>query len=158
MERSSRSAPAGFTLLELLVVLAIMAGLVAIAVPQFSKLYSRVRASYERTDLEQQLLALPQQVRQRGRGGVLLDPSQEGTPGSAAADIAPPGGGEFEHWEHLRLDLPSGWAMRVPQPIFYRFTGMCGGGEVDFSSPPTVLRYNLVPPLCRPRLAENHAP
>jgi|SRR5579863_9285604 len=158
MGRSSRMALAGFTLLELLVVLAIMAGLIAIAVPQFLQLYRRVRASFERTDLEQQLLALPQLVRQRGRGGVLLDPSQEGAPGSPAADIAPPGESEFEHWERLRLDLPSGWTMRVPQPIFYRFTGMCGGGEVDFSSPPTVLRYNLIPPLCRPRLAEPNAP
>jgi len=157
MNRSSRMAPAGFTLLELLVVLAIMAGLIAIAAPQFSQLYSRVRASFERADLEQQLLELPQLVRQRGRGGVLLDPSQELAPGSAAADIVPPGSGGFEQWETLRLNLPPGWAMRVPKPVFYRFNGACGGGEVDFSAPPALLHYNLIAPLCRPRLAEANA-
>lgn len=157
MERPSHTGLAGFTLLELLVVLVIMAGLVAIAVPQFSQLYGRVRVSYERADLEQQLLALPQLVRQRGRGGVLLDPSEEPAPGSKLADIVPPGSSEFEQWERLRLELPAGWAMRVPKPVFYRFTGACSGGEVDFSLPPTMLRYNLVPPLCRPRLAEANA-
>jgi prepilin-type N-terminal cleavage/methylation domain-containing protein len=158
MDRSSRTALAGFTLLELLVVLAIIAGLVAIAVPQFSQLYSRVRASFERADLEQQLLELPQLVRQRGRGGVLLDPSQELAPGSAAADIVPPGSSGFEQWETLRLNLAPGWAMRVPKPVFYHFTGACNGGEVDFSLPPTVLRYNLIAPLCRPRLADANVP
>lgn len=158
MGRSSRAALAGFTLLELLIVLAIMAGLVAIAVPQFSQLYSRVRASFERADIEQQLLQLPQLVRQRGRGGILLDPSQQPAPGGALADIVPPESSEFEQWGTLRLDLPSGWTMRVPRPIFYRFTGVCSGGEVDFSLPPTLLRYTLVAPLCRPRLAEANAP
>jgi prepilin-type N-terminal cleavage/methylation domain-containing protein len=158
MERSSRIALAGFTLLELLIVLAIMAGLVAIAVPQFSQLYSRVRASFERADLERQLFELPQLVRQRGRGGVLLDPTQEPAPGTAAAAIEPPGSSGFEQWEMLRINLPPGWAMRVPKPVFYRFTGACSGGEVDFSLPPSLLRYNLIPPLCRPRLAEANAP
>jgi prepilin-type N-terminal cleavage/methylation domain-containing protein len=158
MDRSSSTTAVGFTLLELLVVLAIMAGLVAIMVPQFLQLYSRVRVSLERDELEQQLLELPQLVRQRGRGGVLLDPSQEFDPASAAIDIAPPGINGFEQWEELRLNLPPGWVMRVPKPVFYRFTGACSGGEVDFSLPPAVLRYNLIPPLCRPRLAAAHAP
>jgi general secretion pathway protein G len=147
----------GFTLLELLIVLAIMAGLVAIAVPQFLQLYSRVSASFERADLERQILELPQLVRQRGRGGVLLDPAQELAPGSAAADSVPPGSSGFEQWDTLRLELPPGWAMRVPKPVFYRFTGVCSGGEVDLSLPPTVLRYKLIPPLCRPRLADANA-
>jgi len=158
MAQPSRMALAGFTLLELLIVLAIMAGLVAIAVPQFSQLYNRVRASFDRADLEQQLLQLPQLVRQRGRSGVLLDPNQPSAPGDAAAGIEPEGSGGFDQWEPLRVDLPAGWAMRVPKPVFYRFTGACSGGEVDFLLPPALLRYKLTPPLCRPQLAEANAP
>jgi prepilin-type N-terminal cleavage/methylation domain-containing protein len=157
MDRPSCIASAGFTLLELLIVLAIMAGLLAIAVPQFSRLYDRVSASFERGDLERQMLELPQLVRQRGQGGVLLDPSVEVTPGGEAPDRARPENSGFEQWQRLRLNLPPGWEMRVPKPVFYRFTGACSGGEVDFSLPPTVLRYNLIPPLCRPLLADADA-
>jgi prepilin-type N-terminal cleavage/methylation domain-containing protein len=139
----------GFTLLELLVVLLIMTGLLAIALPQFAQLFARVRASYERTDIERQLYELPQVVRAQGRGGVLFDPSQ----GGAAAETPPDGvvTGELQHWEILRVVLPRGWEMRVPQPVYYRFTGACSGGEVDLSLPPTVFRYALAPPLCRPQ-------
>jgi len=139
----------GFTLLELLVVLAVLAGLLAVALPRFPTLYARVRASYERTDVERQLLALPQLVRQQGRGGVLLDPT--------AVDAKPPGGpseAELEEWEPLHVDLPAGWTMRVPKPVFYRFTGACDGGEVELSLPPMRYRYTLPAPLCRPQLAE----
>jgi prepilin-type N-terminal cleavage/methylation domain-containing protein len=156
MYRSSHPAPAGFTLLELLIVLAIMAGLIAIAVPQFTRLYSRLRASYDRADLEQQLLQLPQLVRQRGRDGVLLDPARGNSVGDA--DAAKAQNGELEQWESLPIDVPPGWSMRVPKPVYYRFTGACSGGEVEFLLPPTLLRYNLTPPLCRPRLADTNAP
>lgn len=158
MDRSGRTAAAGFTLLELLVVLAIVAGLVVIAIPQFSQLYSRVRASFEQADLERQMLELPQLVRQRGRGGVLLDPSEAHAQSQATADAMPPADDGLDQWDKLQLELPPGWAMRVPKPVYYRFTGVCSGGEVEFLLPPTVLRYNLVAPLCRPRLAGADAP
>ena len=145
--------PSGFTLLELLVVMAVLAGLVAIAVPQFAQLYARIRASFERADLERQLLELPQLVRASGRAGVLLDPSETGIPpGSIASEQL--AGGEAQEWQRLRIDLPRGWAMRVPTPVVYRFTGVCSGGEVDLSLPPAEIRYMLYPPLCRPQMAD----
>jgi prepilin-type N-terminal cleavage/methylation domain-containing protein len=147
----------GFTLLELLLVMAILAGLTAIAIPQFAQLYARVRASFERADLEQQLLELPQLVRQRGRGGVLLDSSRDASPGAALAEAGPAAGSELEQWETLPIDLPKGWTMRVPTPVFYQFTGACNGGEVDLSLPPTFFRYILTPPLCRPLMADANA-
>jgi type II secretory pathway pseudopilin PulG len=144
-------------LLELLLVMAILAGLTAVAVPQFLHLYARVRASFERADLEQQLLELPQLVRQRGRGGVLLDSARGASPGIALAEAGPDASSELEQWETLPIDLPKGWIMRVPTPVFYQFTGACNGGEVDLSLPPTSFRYILTAPLCRPVMAEFNA-
>jgi type II secretory pathway pseudopilin PulG len=139
-------------LLELLVVIAILAGLIAVVLPEFSQLFARARFSFERSDIEQQLLELPQTIRQRGRGGVLLDPSQQQLPSDTAPSVA-----LVKDWEILRLKLPEGWAIRVPKPVFYRFTGACTGGTVDLSLSSAVFRYTLSPPLCRPQLAETDA-
>lgn len=132
--------------------LAILATLIAIAFPEFVKLYTRVRVSFEREDLERQLLALPQKARDAGRGGILMDPSGDQAAGTAgeAGQTTDTG---FEQPEPLRLDLPQGWSLRVQKPVFYHFTGACDGGEVILSLPPLTLRYVLAAPLCRPLLA-----
>jgi prepilin-type N-terminal cleavage/methylation domain-containing protein len=136
----------GFTLVEVVVALAVLASLIAIASPQFIKLYARARASLEQEDLERQLLELPQKVRDGGRAGILADPSAGHT--SSAADMG------FDEPQVLRIDLPEGWSMQVPKPIFYHFTGACDGGEVTLSLPPLTLHYVLTAPLCRPRLVD----
>ena len=124
-------------------VLALIAALMAIAFPQFLRLYARVRVSFEREDLERQLAELPEEVRTAGREAVLADPSAPMPAGDA--DPAAP--------RRLSLDLPQNWTVRVPKPILYHFTGACDGGEVVLSLPPVSLHYVLTPPLCRPRLA-----
>ena len=131
-----------------MVVLAIIAGLLVIAAPGFLKLYASVRLSFDRKDLERQLLNLPREARESGTNEVLVDP--------AIADPAhePVNVAEFESWKPVRLDLPKGWTMTVPKPIVYHFTGACDGGTVTFSFPPLSLSYVLTPPLCRPLPAD----
>lgn len=136
----------GFTLIEVVVVLAVLASLIAIASPQFVKLYARARASLEREDFERQLLELPQKVRNDGRAGILADPS--------AGPAGPATYSGFDEPQMLRIDLPEGWRMEVPKPILYHYTGACEGGEVVLLLPPLALRYVLTAPLCRPRLAD----
>ena len=148
----------GFTLLELLVVMAILAGLVAIALPSLNTLVARVRASFQRSDIEQQLRQLPLLVRQSGHSGILADPSQTTVAGSLAGDPTLRAVSEVERAERLKIALPSGWTMHIVKPVFYHFTGVCTGGEVDFSLPPQSFRYILTAPLCRPQLAASHAP
>ena len=152
-------------------VLALIAVLLAIAAPQFVRLYTRVRTAFERDDLERQLTELPEKVRASGRAGVLADPSVKFGRTDGPAELGPslsspvtpgssPGTGvgrgrsaESENPQTLSLDLPSGWTLTVPNPIVYHFSGVCDGGEVIFSLPPLSLHYVLTPPLCRPRLA-----
>ena len=140
---------AGFTLVEILVVLAILAGLGAIAYPYMETLYARVRAAFDQQDLEQQLYALPQRVRGSGRAGILVDPQ------ASDADLGGDAGLGLEHPQTLELDLPAGWRMQVPRPVRYHFTGACDGGEVIFQLPPVSLHYLLNGPLCLPRLSHD---
>ena len=56
----------------------------------------------------------------------------------------------LEDSQVLRLALPAGWRIDVPEPILYHFSGSCEGGDVVFMLPPAVLRYELRAPLCRP--------
>ena len=144
---------AGFTLIELMVVLAIIAGLLAVAAPGFIRIYASVRMALEQQDLERQLLLLPRQVRTAGESGVLIDP-QGDNPEHPHGELASTG---IEMWRPLRLDLPAGWTVSVPRPIFYHFTGVCEGGEVTFALPPLSLTYSLAAPLCRPQLADANA-
>jgi prepilin-type N-terminal cleavage/methylation domain-containing protein len=142
----------GFTLVELIVVLAIVAGLATIGYAYAPALYSRVKAAFDREDLERQLTEMPLRVRESGRGGVLTSRSGDRLADGIVLRVegVPQGAGEIEEWRVLRVSLPSAWRMRVDRPILYHFTGACEGGEVVFSLPPVALRYVLAPPLCRP--------
>lgn len=145
--------PSGFTLIELMIVLAILASLAAIAYPGVVRLYASVRASFEQQDLERQLLALPRQMRLAGHNGILMDPSDsDATPAGDASAGSAKSDSVFGPWQRLQIDLPKGWSMRVPKPIIYHFTGTCDGGEIAFSLPPASLSYVLTAPLCRPLL------
>ncbi len=142
----------GFTLIELVVVLAIVAGLLVLAYAAFIPGYMSAKAAYQRDDLERQLRELPQRVRLGGYGGILTSRS-----GDNLADDAPVAvtgvraATQFvEDWRVLRLSLPPGWRLRVPEPIFYHFSGSCEGGEVSLELPPVALHYQLTAPLCRP--------
>lgn len=142
----------GFTLIEVIVVLAIIAGLSVVAYAVVMPAYASIQAAYQRDDIERQLLELPQRVRLGGYGGILTSRSGERLPDRAAIDVEGVSEAEksVEGWRVLRLALPPGWRMRLAAPILYHFSGSCEGGEVLFTLPSVVLRYDLTAPLCRP--------
>jgi prepilin-type N-terminal cleavage/methylation domain-containing protein len=147
----TRHSERGFTLIEILVVLAIVAALAAVAYAFTAPVAARVRAVFAQDDFERQLMELPQRVRLNGHGGILVassadDAAQVATvsvEGIAATD-------PLEGWQVLRLDVAKPWRLLVPKPVYYHLSGACDGGEVTFLLSPVVLRYVLTPPLCRP--------
>lgn len=155
-QQSREHGRAGFTLIEIMVVLAITSALVLIALVSLTPIFTRLRGVYERDDIERQLAELPLRVRLSGRGGILVSHSADRSPTtrSVAVEGALAWGAAIENWQVLRFSLPDGWSLRVDSPIFYHLNGSCDGGEVEFTLPPVSLRYRLTPPLCRPIAAE----
>jgi prepilin-type N-terminal cleavage/methylation domain-containing protein len=123
--RNSRA----FTLVELLVVLAVAGLLTAIALPSLAKLAQRVEASAQRKGVLREIEGLGFRAYSEGRAIRLT---------SSAADAPPV------------VALPPGWKLTVARPIEYQFNGVCGGGQLDLAGPDAVVeRFRLAAPVCR---------
>ena len=121
----------GFTLLELLIVLALFGLLTALTVPRFVALYDSLNAAHQRDEALRQIAGLGYRAFQKG---------QELVVGVPAAGTAP------QQWS-----LPDGWSIQAKPPIRYYRNGACSGGVLEVTSPQGVERLVLVPPLCRPQ-------
>lgn len=117
--KQSRSRQHGFTLLELLIVLALMGLLGSLAVPALGRLIDSLRYRSERSSVIAQintlsyrnfLLAQDYTLRTENISNTLKD-------------------------DQPALDLPAGWAVRVPTPVHYQFNGYCSGGVVILIAP-----------------------
>ena len=158
---ASRAVPsAGFTLLELVVVLALVSLLTMMAVPNLRRLSGAVTRTTERNAILDRLANLGRQAMLQRRAYLIVGsgtqdammvknrfpvagPDDEDP--SAPAHVSP-----FEQHEPYRMDLPDGWTLHLPAPILVRANGVCLGGEVELSynGAPDV-RLVLEPPYCR---------
>jgi prepilin-type N-terminal cleavage/methylation domain-containing protein len=154
-------APGGYTLLELLVVLAIVGGLVAVAAPRTIRMWDSTRIGLIQDDIERQLFDLPTRVRLSGHAGYLSSqeklPDSEPTPDQLRPRLPYDGSGSVEAWQKLELHLPDHWQMQTAKPVYFHFSGACDGGEVSFAGEGLELRYRLTAPACRPVLETGNA-
>lgn len=101
-----RSAHApGFTLLELLIVLALIAIAAAVAAPRLQGTYDAVVGSGERAEVRRQLESLPLRARREHRRFVV-------------------GAGDADSLATL-VDLPAGWRAEPVQALRIEPTGIC---------------------------------
>lgn len=129
-----RSKSPGFTLLEILVVLAIAGLLVGVALPQISGMAERVRIANQRQGIQAAIEELG--YRAYATGQVLVIPA---TP---TEKNSPP--------TTLPLILPTGWRLVTHKPILYAINGICSGGGVELIDPEQRTEsYQLLPPHCR---------
>jgi prepilin-type N-terminal cleavage/methylation domain-containing protein len=134
----SRHGAGGFTLLELLVVLAIMSLLAGLIAPAAIQQWEKRREATARLGLEIELSSLAPRVQALGTAYSL-------TQSSLAARL-----GE----RPTPIEIPSGWTVKVERPIEFGMLGACDGGMVRAVSPlGTRYAWELLPPTCLPRRA-----
>jgi prepilin-type N-terminal cleavage/methylation domain-containing protein len=138
--RRASKQPGGFSLLEMVIALAIMGMLGALAMPSLQKITERTGFSLDLQDVERQLDQLPQIAASQGKALVLTS--------SPTAEYAVSTGSTQEPY---LVKLPSGWQITVDAPIQYRYDGTCGGGRLHLTTSASQSDYLMKPPLCELR-------
>ena len=131
---SSPRADEGFTLIELIVALAVVGLMLAFTLPRVAGWLDRLGFSAGQQRLEESLAELPEQARRSGHT-IFLRSSDRGTDAANTAAI----------------ELPRGWTLTVDPAIVFRYDGLCTGGTVRLSFPGGDRSYRLAPPFCRPQ-------
>lgn len=143
---------AGYTLLELMVVLAVLGALTAIASPPFLRLVDQQRRINDLARVERWIASLPIQARTRAVDLVLRASGRGSREESTLPSFVSPLGTPRDV---LRDGLPSGWSVTVKRDVWIRYDGVCYGGILVATGPDRRSQtYELSPPLCAPKPAE----
>jgi prepilin-type N-terminal cleavage/methylation domain-containing protein len=123
-----QSPSSGFTLLEMLVVLALIAAIAGIALPNYVRLSESFSARANWASIEAMLNDLPSRA------------FREGTALTLDSTRAP----------QLLAPVPEGWSVTVAVPVRYQATGWCDGGALTVTAASgEVRRYTLRAPDCK---------
>lgn len=123
-------AARGFTLLELLIVLAILAGASAIVAPRLQATYDAIVSSSERAEVRRSLERLPLLARDDGRD-VRIPATADG---AAALRVLVP--------------VPDGWRVRPLDPVVVHRSGVCEPARLAVLRGEATETWQLKAPLC----------
>jgi prepilin-type N-terminal cleavage/methylation domain-containing protein len=153
----------GFTLLEVLVVLALVGLMSALALPQFAVIRDRLEFSLSRESFEHELSGLGYRALTEGRPFILSgayprDPNAEASPWMSDNPLAavveePLERGQYRTQAPINandapLNLPAKWKLVADKPVVYQVSGFCSGGEVTLTVGGQRYVYNLKAPAC----------
>ena len=148
----------GFTLLELLVVLALVGLVAAIAFPNLERMVASVTRATERDHILDQFAGLGRRALHRGRNYVIFGSGVSAGAASGGLTVAGTGGGGLadtpaaaallrDGYELYPIDVPEGWEVRLDPPLLVRANGVCLGsvltlrhedteeGEIELEAP-----------------------
>ncbi len=120
-------AAGGFTLLELLIVLALTAVMVALVAPRLSGTVEAIQVSGDRADVVRRIAGLPVAVRLSGAPARF----------DAKADLS------------ARLHLPEGWGVVVDTPLAISALGVCDAADITVAGPRGSEQWAVLAPDCR---------
>ncbi len=132
----------GFSLLELIVVLALIGLVLVLAVPNLQRLYEGFTRQAERGRILNELAGLGRAAMLRGRAyAVYATANNTGEAGS---------GNRVPGYEPYDLNVPEGWAIDLDRPLLVRANGVCLGATIRLSYPggPSAA-VTLEAPYCR---------
>ena len=156
-------AQTGFTLLELVVVLALLALVAGLAIPNLERLYAGAVRSTERAYILDQFAGLGRRAMQRGRAFVVVGSGDASRPAAGEADdpgparrrpagFALPPAARADRADRAAngIDVPDGWEVSFDEPLVVRANGVCLGAELTLRHLGAVdVRVRLEPPFCR---------
>jgi len=120
--------PRGFTLLELLVVLGLIAMMAALVAPRLQQTYDAIARSGERAEAVRQLELLPLRARSTGRA-IVVDADDPAMLGQY-------------------LELPEGWTASALQPLRVDASGVCHSAQVRVTGGGAAETWTLRAPDC----------
>ncbi|MDE0029706.1 MAG: prepilin-type N-terminal cleavage/methylation domain-containing protein [Deltaproteobacteria bacterium] len=147
--RTTRPHASGFTLLELLVVLLLMAMIAALAAPNLERLYTSIQGKTEREYILDQFAGLGRTALSHGRTYVVSSNRASGAESRALPEPRPaaPLGPDADPYT---IDLPTGWSMELSRPLLVKANGVCLGSGLTLRHEGRVdIRLALEPPYCR---------
>lgn len=119
-----KRAAAGFTLIELTVVMLLLGVVLALAAPGLGRLYARLSLESSLAELHQQIGSLSLVAYALGEEGTLTELLER------------------------HAQLPEGWSLRGGDAVYIRSSGLCSGGTVELLTPSGSRTLELEPPFC----------
>lgn len=136
---------AGYTLLEILFVMALFALMAGLVAPRLTTLYESVKWASERDEVLENIAGLGFLAFNEGKSFEFPPPVSEEDPDSEAQPGAPVSA-------RPPFELPEGWRVTADEPVEYRDNGFCSGGVLRLENQGRLLNVVLRPPLCRPEI------